>query len=124
MFFVFILFFIYIIYLIIKRKVYPKSRCYGDCNPVYKDFEWTHKCDISKFIREPLTTCTDCLKIFDREGCKDCKERHCKCGQRFRFDMPIQNIDMPLWKWCKNCEKWHCINCVMKEGGISSSFPL
>lgn len=122
MFFVFILFYIYLIFRIFKwwySRPWDsgyKSECYGNCNPIYKNYEWIHQCDKSKFYREPLTTCTGCLKILDREGCKDCKQGHCrKCGQRFRWNMPFYDSDFPMWIHCKKCKEWHCMNCAMKE---------
>lgn len=133
MFFVFILFLFIFIYLIFRspyklEKPRKLVYCYGDCNPIYRDFEWIHQCDEFKFYREPLTTCTSCLGIFginNEKNC-NCKQIHCrKCGQRFRLGLPIThkfNIDLPTWKWCKNCEEWHCINCFVEES--SSSFPL
>jgi hypothetical protein len=99
----------------------PFPECDGsNCRPLYdpNTHQWHHQCDIDRNDQLPLTTCTSCLTIFNNDKHKTCNVGHCKqCGQRFRYDMPAIvsrlsfDYNLPLWKWCRICNVWHCIAC-------------
>lgn len=110
------------IYLVIKYR--PKSNppeikleCDGRCDAIYneKTRQWKHSCNN---IQIPLMTCVDCLNIYSIIGHEKCKKHHCRnCGQRFRWNMPGNNLqwfdafDLPLWLWCQETKEWECMDC-------------
>ena len=96
-----------------------KVDCTGKCNPVYHDQtrQWKHTCNKSVYNQLALTTCIDCMTVFDgSENHAKCVQGHCKhCGQRFRYDIPCNiecfDFNLSLWTWCLQCKMWHCANC-------------